>query len=251
MDVERRPRSTLLVRAALLLLLALGHAGCGEFRFQAPKTPADASGRARRAGGVLGVLYPADERPSEDVNAMPVGAYLPVPYVRFTIDRPERFVSMSNNNYRATDRPLRLQLQDVVVTELVRAGVFDTVIPVPSGSNFRSLGCDYLLKLTLRSTRAEGAVPTYFVTYLGASALYLAGFPYWVGTQKLYIDAELLTLESFWKKSYEEESEKSWRGIYGYGEDPAVAVQRLLAKFVGELLRDLGTVAIPVDRPAG
>jgi hypothetical protein len=230
---------------AAAMVVGLGGSGCSEFRFDPSNSSPHFSNIPEKRRGRLGILYPSDERPSENANPVAVGAFLPVPYVGLTIDRPERFLTMANNDYGSADRPpLGVQLQEVVVQELNGASVFDSILPVAASSNFKHLACDGYLKLALRSTRAKGNVPTYFVTYLGAIPLYLAGFPFWVGTQELFIDAELLdgdNLEPVWKKSYNKTSEKSWRGLYFYGKDPRRAGNKLLGEFTREMIRDLRT----------
>ena len=47
------------------------------------------------------------------------------------------------------------------------------------------------------------------------------------------------TLKPVWRKAYEKTSQKSWRGIYLYGDDPTMAANKLLKEFSAELVKDL------------
>jgi len=174
-------------------------------------------------------------------SAVPVGVFFPVPYVPLSINRPERFIGMANNQFHGTQDTLRVQLQRATVAALSRSGIFQRVLTIPPSANYRDFLCDRYLALELRSTRAKGVTPTYLVTYIGAGPLYLVGFPYWIGRQDLFIDAKLLegnTLRPLWQKSYRRTSRKSHRGIV-YGEDPKRAANRLLGEILAEMMRDL------------
>ena len=230
------------------ILMALfvfeGTTACSQFRFNPREPLPDARMVTKRASASLGVLTPRDERPLMGSNAVPVGIFLPVPYVSVSIDRPERFIGMANNQYRGTQETLGMQIQRSTMSALSRSGIFQRVVAIPPTANFRDIRCDRYLELELHSTRAKGVTPTYFVTYIGASPLYLIGFPYWIGRQDLFVDAALLdgkTLKPLWKKPYRRTSPRSYRGIV-YGEDPTRAANRLLGEILVEMMEDLAAV---------
>ena len=227
---------------AVLLGIVFAACACSQFRFERPPAIAPGSALSPPDPRTLGILKPRDERGPERSAAIPLGALLPVPYVGLTVTRPERFFTMSTNEYKGTRATLRDQLQDIVARSLGEARVFGSVVSVASSGDFRRSGQDLYLRLIVRSTTARGATPTYFVTYTGALPLYLAGLPFWTGRQELFIDAELLdgrSLGTLWRKSYEKTSKRSWRG-FAYGRDPARAANRLLEDLVQELAADLG-----------
>jgi hypothetical protein len=236
----RRGFSTILIA----LFVLGGITSCSQFQFDPPKPLPNAGVATNRGATSLGVLAPRDERPRMGSNAVPVGLFFPVPYVSVTIERPERFIGMANNEYWGTQETLRMQIQRNTVSVLADSGIFQRVVAIPPTGDFRGAHCDRYLQLELHSTRAKGAIPTYFVTYIGASPLYLVGFPYWIGHQDLFMDAALLdggSLKPLWKKSYRRTSHRSYRGLV-YGEDPKRAANRLLREILGEMEKDLATV---------